>query len=70
MEATTRDETPEPLDVASNVRERARRFEAELATSPGEVALQRMLTDMDEWFRKTVAKIARSWGLDRDDVYQ
>jgi DNA-directed RNA polymerase specialized sigma24 family protein len=70
METTARDEAPEPLRLAPNVQERAQRFEEELATSPGEVVLQRMLAELDDWFRDTVGVVARKYRLERDDVYQ
>jgi DNA-directed RNA polymerase specialized sigma24 family protein len=70
METTARDEAPEPLRLAPNVQERAQRFEEELATSPGEVVLQRMLAELDDWFRDTVRVVASRYHLEYDDVYQ
>lgn len=70
MEIAARDEASEPLGLAPDVQERAKRFEEELATSPGEVVLQRMLAELDAWFRDTIRVVARRFGLDSDDVYQ
>jgi DNA-directed RNA polymerase specialized sigma24 family protein len=70
MAGSGRDQIPEPLDVKPDIRERARRLEAELATSPGAVVLQRLLSSLDEWFRKKVGVIAHQWHLDPDDLYQ